>query len=251
MSELDGLKERIEALESGAVRDGQKSISDAIESQGYLKKDDFEKRWKAVKEADDAEEKSKFYALEAGIKQLELAYGKWESNGFAAAANGANMGLNGLGIGWDMIKFEPKSLIDITEMIKIRGRSINDMMDLLQQRMSTLPGVGGLFSGAGSEEPDLTAIRTHLSQLDTKVAAAAKEADLQLVKTKATDAAESAQGAHREIDKINQRLARVRDARDTASSPASRSSSDTSQADESARALRNLQTQINALVDVL
>lgn len=112
-----------------------------VEEGQYIDQEDFDSFWKAAKEADDAEEKSKLHTLEKSIKQLELALGKWESNGFAAAANGANLGINGLGIGWDVFKIQPKSLIDFTDKLKL-----NDGVDWVRGRLSMIPGpVQGLL----------------------------------------------------------------------------------------------------------
>lgn len=243
MSELDDLKKRVRSLEEGTVRDAQRQLARALEEGEYLDKEDFNDLWKTAKDADDAEEKEKFALVTKEIKQLELAVGKWEANGFAAAANGANFGFNGLGVGWDLFKIEPKPLLDLTDKLRL-----NDGVDWIRGRLRTIPGpIGQLFQDDPSNETGLLGLSRRIDQVETKVGDAATAADLNAVKRET-------QRAHTEIGKINTRLATARDAaRSAVTGQPTRAgaASDTAQINQSAQAVRNLQSQVTALLGAL
>ncbi|MFA3873713.1 hypothetical protein ABS735_08505 [Streptomyces sp. MMCC 100] len=117
-SAVGELKSKVAAMEIAAT---QRSIAAATAlkptdpSLQYITKEQFDARWAEAKSSDDAQAAKEWIASPAGIKALESAAAKWEMNGGAAAGNFANLGLNGLGMSWDVVKLELPPLLDLSK----------------------------------------------------------------------------------------------------------------------------------------
>lgn len=241
MSEIEDIKKSVKKLEEDLTK--TKEALPKKDAPKVVAESEFNKLWAEAKKADDAEAAAQGAADPVGVKPFETTGLKTEANGLAAAANF-------LGINWDLFKFEIKPLIDLSDKV-----GINKLVDLARGKLSTVfPGpVGRLFEDP-EEAADLSTVTTRLTQVETKVQAAALATDLETVKTTANGAKENAERAHTEIDKINRRLAGARDAARTAVTGQNASgggSSDAGRVNESAQAVRNLESQITALLGAL